>query len=96
MFNISKREKNILISGTVFVVLFFVFQFGIVPVFDKRENLTRILKNKQSSLKEMFDLQQQFSSVSNRFDVKNHTMHQKKKNFSLFAFLELKLKTYIK
>ncbi len=88
MFNISIREKKILISGIVFVVLFFGFQFGIVPVFDKRENLTRILKDKQISLEEMFDLQQQFFAVSNRFDIKEQTLAPGKKNFSLFSFLD--------
>ena len=88
MFNISIREKKILISGAVFVVLFFGFQFGIAPVFDQRENLTRILKDKQTSYQEMFDLQQQFFAVSNRFEAKGQAMTPGKKNFSLFSFLD--------
>ncbi len=87
MFNIAIREKKILISGAVFVVLFCAFQFGIVPVFDQRETLTRILKYKHDSLEEMFDLQQQLLAVSNRFDIKEH-MAPGEKNFSLFSFLD--------
>ncbi|MCP4761296.1 MAG: general secretion pathway protein GspM [archaeon] len=88
MFNISRREKNILIWGTLFVVLFFGFQFGIAPVFDRKENLTRILKDKQTALEEMSDLQQQFLALSNRFDVNNQALMPEKTDFSLFSFLD--------
>jgi len=88
MFNISRREKNILISGAVFVILFFGFQFGIVPVFDQRENLTRILEDKHAALEKLNDLQQQYFAVSNKFDIKAQTLAQRRKDFSLFSFLD--------
>ena len=88
MFNLSKREKNILIFGIIFVVLFFGFQFGIAPVFDKRDNLGRILKDKQKALEEMLVLQQQFAAVSSKFDANAQTLKLREKNFSLFSFID--------
>ena len=88
MFNLSEREKNILISGIIFVVLFFGFQFGIAPVFDKRDNLDRILSNKQKALEEMLVLQQQFAAVSNKFDANAQTLKLREENFSLFSFID--------
>lgn len=88
MFNLAEREKNILIGGVIFVILFFGFQFGIAPVFAKRDNLDRILLDRQKALEEMRVLQKKFSAVSSRFDTKAQTQAQRKENFSLFSFLD--------
>lgn len=88
MFDISNREKNVLFSGAVFLVLFFGFQLGIAPVFKNQGNLNRILIEKQTALEEMLDLQQQYFSVSNNFDTKNQDLTNREKNFSLFSFLD--------
>ena len=88
MFNLLEREKNILIAGIIFVVLFLGFQLGIAPVFEKRDNLNRILVDKQKSLKEMQVLQQQYSSLSNKFDVNAQSLTQRSANFTLFSFLD--------
>ena len=88
MFNLSEREKNILIAGIIFVVLFFGFQFGIAPVFEKRDNLGRILKDKQEALEEMLVLKQQFAAVSNKFDEDAQNLKLRQQNFSLFSFLD--------
>ena len=88
MNNLLEREKNILIAGILFVVLFFGFQFGIAPVFEKRDNLTRILKDRQKSLKEMQVLKQQYSTFSNKFDFNAQSLTPRKANFTLFSYLD--------
>ena len=88
MFNLSEREKNILIAGITFVILFFGFQFGVAPVFEKRDNLGRIFKEKQKALEDMLVLKKKFSSVSNKFDADAQTLKLRKENFSLFSFLD--------
>ena len=88
MFNFSKREKNILIFGITFVVLFFGFKLGVVPVFEKRDTFKRILNEKQAALEEMVELQQYFLAVSNNFDTKTQVLTNRKKDFSLFSFLD--------
>ncbi len=88
MFNLAEREKNILITGIIFVILFFGFQFGIAPVFEKRDNLGRILKGKQQAIEEMRVLKKKLSVVSSKFDIQTQTLAQKKEDFSLFSFLD--------
>jgi len=88
MYDFSKREKSILIFGITFVILFFGFQFGVAPVFEKKETLKRILNEKQAALEEMVKLQQQFMAVSNNFDTKIQVLTNREKDFSLFSFLD--------
>lgn len=88
MSNLSKREINVLTAGIIFVVLFLGFQFGVAPVFEKRETLNRILNEKQASLEEMISLQQQFFMVSNSFDTTAKVPAGREKGFSLFSFLD--------
>lgn len=90
--NFSKREINVLISGILFVVLFFGYQFGVAAILDKRDNLKRILNEKQAALEEMVVLQQQFLAVSNSFDTKIKALADRKKEFSLFSFLDSQAK----
>ena len=88
MVNFSKREKNILIFGIIFLGLFFGFQLGVAPVFEKKQTLKRILAEKQTALEEMIQLQQQYRSVSNNFDAQNQALAEREKDFSLFSFLD--------
>lgn len=88
MFDLSKREKNVFIFGLTFLVLFFGFQLGVVPVFKNKENLNRILNEKQAALEEMIELQKQFFSVSDDFSIKTQDLINRDKHFSLFSFLD--------
>lgn len=88
MLNLSKREINVLIAGITFVVLFFGYQFGIVSIIEKRDNLNRILDEKQSAIENMVLLQQKVAAVSNSFDAKTQALATRKKDFSLFTFLD--------
>ena len=84
----SKREINVLIGGIIFVILFLGYQFGVVAVLDKRDNLKRILNDKRTALDEMALLQKQFIAVSNNFDSKIQAIADREKGFSLFSFLD--------
>ena len=90
--NFSKREINVLISGILFVVLFFGYQFGVAAILDKQDNLKRILNEKQAALEEMVVLQQQFLAISNSFDTKIQALADREKGFSLFPFLDSQAK----
>jgi len=84
----SKREINVLLFGTLFVILFLGYQFGVVAVLDKRDNLKRIRTEKHVALEEMFVLQQQFLKVSGNFDTKTQALAGRNSGFSLFSFLD--------
>ena len=84
----SKREINELLLGVLFLVLFFAYLLGVTAVLDKRDNLKRILNEKQTALEEMVLLRQQYLAVSNNFDSKTQALAARNKGFSLFSFLD--------
>jgi len=88
MRNFSNREKYVLISGIILLILFFGIRFGIVPIFEKRNNSERIFKEKQVALEEMMTLQKQFQAVSSGFDARKKALSNRKEGFSLFSFLD--------
>lgn len=88
MHNFSKREKYVLISGILFLILFFGIRLGILPIFEKRDDYKRILKEKQIALEEMMILQQQFQAVSSNLDTRKKDLASRKEGFSLFSFLD--------
>lgn len=88
MLNFSNREKNTLIFGICFVVLFFVWQLGMVPFYEKRKTLHRVLNEKQMALEEMLKLQQAYAAVSDNVDMKTQTLLNRDKAFTLFSFID--------
>ena len=88
MFNFSKREINVLTIGGIFLIVFVAVRFFYSPSIEKRNNLERILFEKQASLEEMVLLEQQFMAVSNSFDTNTQVLANRKKGFSLFSFLD--------
>jgi len=88
MRHFSNREKYVLISGVSFLLLFFGIRLGILPIFEKRDNYERILKEKQIALEEMMTLQHQFQAVSSDFDTRKKILSNRKEGFSLFSFLD--------
>lgn len=88
MYNFSNREKHVLISGVIFLILFFGICFGIVPIFEKKTNYERILKEKQIALEEMVTLQHRFLALSSGMDSRKKVIANRKEGFSLFSFLD--------
>lgn len=88
MGNLSKREINVLICGAIFIVLFLASQFIVSPILDKRENLGRILVEKQDALEEMRLQKRQYQYLSNQLDTKKEALVHREKTFSLFTFLD--------
>ncbi len=88
MVDLSKREINVLICGAIFIVLFLASQFIVAPALDKRENLERILVEKQNALEEMLLEKLHYQSLSNRLDTEKEALVHREKAFSLFTFLD--------
>ncbi|MCK5100462.1 MAG: hypothetical protein KAR45_20300 [Desulfobacteraceae bacterium] len=86
--NITEQNKNALIIGTVFLLLFFIVQFIFLPAVNKRKDLKRIIKTNKSNLTKMIELQQEYN-VSDKNMGDNKILLQKRdKNFSLFSYLD--------
>ncbi len=90
--DLSKRQKNFLIAGGIFLVLFFGYTQGIAPVFEKREVLQRVLIEKQAGLQTMNTQLAQIQSITRQFESQTRALSVRPKNFSLFSFLDLQAK----
>ena len=89
MGNLSKRETVILAFGGVFLTIFITGQFIFKPAFEKRETLGRMLRDKQTAVRDMRVLEQELQAVSNRSGANAVQAGKKPKGFSLFSFLDL-------
>ncbi len=90
MFDFSKRETKVVILGTLFALLFLSHQFMIKPVFEKKDNFTRILNEKKTGVKEMLLLQKEFDPKFNPDSDHFFIPDQRDEKFSLFSFLNQK------
>ncbi len=88
MRTLSIREKYVLLSGGIFLILFFGIRLGIMPVFEQRNRLMRSYTEKQAALMEMQTLQRQFKSLSAEFDARIRVLAGRRQGFSLFSFLD--------
>lgn len=88
MFNLSKRDINVLTGGGVFLIVFIAAQFIYFPTVEKRDTLKQVLAQKYVSIDEMTVLSQQYKNISNNINSKKKSMSNRKKGFSLFSFLD--------
>lgn len=88
MLNISKREKNTLTVGIVFLVVFFGYRLVIAPVFEKKQILERSVAEKQASLTQMSEQLERILSANRQSDFQSRALAMRPKSFSLFSFLD--------
>lgn len=86
--DISKREKNTLMVGIVFLVIFFGYRLVIAPVFENKQILQRSISGKQASLEEMNAQLEQILSINKQSDFQTRALARRPANFSLFSFLD--------
>lgn len=90
MWNLTQREKNIVLAGGAFLVLLFLYHFGVAPIFENRKNLQRIAAAKQVELKEITELSNRYQAVRSK-DQGGNIPVKRKGNFSLFSFLDAQI-----
>ena len=88
MIKISGRDRIVLGAGGGFVLLFLIFQFGIFPLLDSRDRLTRGIESREKALVEMRDLQAQYQEMHGKTSSLLDQVGSREANFSLFSFLE--------
>lgn len=85
---LSRRERIIVIGGTVFIVLFLIYQAVIDPFMVKKQRLERSLHQKAENVLEMKLLQKQYQQIKgNEKDIMAH-LQQRNPDFDLFSFLD--------
>ncbi|MFH2092697.1 MAG: hypothetical protein ABIJ31_10070 [Pseudomonadota bacterium] len=89
MVELSGRDKNMLMAGAVFLVVFCVVQFIYFPAVDKQKSLKRTLMAQDAAIDQMRKLQKTFQDISIEMDQQKIGLGKRQKNFTLFSFLDL-------
>jgi general secretion pathway protein M len=85
---LGKRENLFVSLGVGLVAVFLLFQFIILPFFDKREAMKRGIEAKRSGLKEIRILKAQYESYTRGAEGIQRHLGRREKGFTLFSFLE--------
>ena len=85
---LSKREKNALYLAAGFILLFFIVQFVVFPVMDKKNRLERTLQAKIRTLNEMLQLKSELDLIMKKIALAEGRFTQRKPGFTLFSFLD--------
>lgn len=89
--NITSREKNAVLIGVVFLVLFFGYQLGIGPVIDKKKQLTTAIAQKQTAVTLMRQQMEQYRPKDQNSDEMMQQIRRRPAQFSLFSFLDTQI-----
>lgn len=101
MMNLARREKYFISAAVLLIAIFFLFEFFLFPFFEARRRTQRGVTAKENGLKEIVRLSSIYSRYQRSSQGLKHILATRKKDFTLFSFLESKagdagIKTYIK
>ena len=86
--NISQQDKKALIVCAGFLMAFVAVQFILVPALDKRKEMEKSVTTQNASLKELFDLQQEYTRLSSMNMVETDILSRRASSFTLFSLLD--------
>ena len=85
---LARREKYFVSAAAVFVAVFLLFQFLIVPFFENRRRVQRGVRAKEEGLKEIVGLSSEYHRYQKGSKDIKQILARRKKGFTLFSFLE--------
>ncbi len=85
---LARREKYFVSAAALFVAIFFLFQFLVVPFFEKRRRVQRGVWAKEEGLKEIAGLSSEYQRYQKGSKNIEQILARRKKGFTLFSFLE--------
>ncbi len=97
----ARREKYFISAAAVFIGIFCLFQFLILPFFETRRRVQRGVSTKEDGLQEIVRLSSEYNRYRRSSQGIQQVIAKRSKGFTLFSFLESKagdagVKTYIK
>ncbi len=85
---LAKREKYLILTAAVCIVIFLLFQFLIFPILDSKKRTASGLKAKETGLDEIMKLSAEYQTYQKSSQGLQQALAGRKKGFTLFAFLE--------
>jgi general secretion pathway protein M len=88
MIKISRRDRMAMGIGGTMALIFLIFQLGIFPLLDKRNQLRRGIETREQALVQMRDLQVRYRDLHGKANALLDQLGSREANFSLFSYLE--------
>ena len=85
---LSAREKNVILTGGLLLILFALVQFIYFPLADRQKDLQRAISAEQDALITMQALSAEYLSMNRAMASDRQQFQSRSKNFTLFSFLD--------
>jgi len=85
---LTTKDRLTLGVGAVILLVFVVIQFGLLPILDKRERLTRAIERNESAVVRMGEIETQYRQLNQQSNSLSRQIDRRPAGFSLFSFLE--------
>jgi general secretion pathway protein M len=86
--NLNQREKLAVGGAALFLSIFFILQFVVFPVFEKRDTLRDQVSEKQDMLLDMKLLRAEYQDMKEKMESSQQGLRNRPANFTLFSFLD--------
>ncbi len=85
---LEKREKLTVILGAVFLAVFVLFHFMVMPLITSRSTLQRAVVDKKVELRKIVALQKEYQALASEVGGIAERVEKRSGDFTLFSFLE--------
>jgi len=86
--NLNQREKLAVSGAVLFLSVFFILQFIVFPVFEKRDTLLDQVTDKQDMILDMKLLRTEYLDMKEKLESSQQGLRNRPANFTLFSFLD--------
>lgn len=88
MVGLNRRERIFVYSAVVFIAVFSLVQFVIIPLSGQQARLEQKLAGEKEKLRQMSSLREEVSTFSNKMHNAMTGLNRREENFTLFSFLD--------
>ena len=85
---LEKREKRVVVAGTIFLVCFALFHFTVSPLLQARQQTQKALIQKKEDIKKIRQLQEEYRQLQNQAVNIQNRLQKRSPSFTLFSFIE--------
>lgn len=86
--SLNRREKLLVGSAAVFIIVFIIARLIVFPVFEKRDELSHRLEAKEKVVEQMRSLADEYKTLKDKAALSQRKFSARKKGFTLFSFMD--------
>lgn len=86
--NLSSREKSILALGMIGSMTIIIYGSVAAPLIERYTNLDRVIKQKESQYKEIFELKEEYLALKREYSELEKSASKTRRGFSPLTFME--------